>query len=86
MVVSVNGKNSKQNTIGVPDPRCFYCEKELDFEFDYSCITCGRITCDNHNAVCQEEYDGDYVEKECDLVTCFVCFEAHTKTHHSDII
>jgi hypothetical protein len=24
------------------------------------------------------------MEKGCDLVTCFVCFEAHSKAHHSD--
>ena len=85
MVFSTNGKNSRQNIIGVPAPRCYYCGKELDFEFDYSCITCGHITCDNHNDVCQEE-DDDYEEKGCDLVTCIVCFEAHTKAHHSDIL
>ena len=77
MVLSANGKSNI--IIGVPAPRCSYCGKELDFEFDYSCITC-----DNHNDVCQEEDDDEYMEKGCDLVTCFVCFEAHSKAHHSD--
>ena len=85
MPVSTNGKNGRYNIIGVPTPKCNYCGKELNFEFDYSCIVCGRITCDNHNDVCQEE-DEDYVEKGCDLVACFVCLKAHTKAHHSDIL
>ena len=84
MPLSTNGKSGRYNIIGVPAPSCSYCGKELDFEFDYSCITCGRITCDNHQEACSEE-EGDYVEKGCDLVTCFVCFEAHTRTHHPDI-
>ena len=83
MVFWANGKISKQNIIGIPAPRCYYCGKELDFEFDYSCITCGRITCDNHQEVCQE-YDDDYEEKGCDLGTCIVCFDAHTREHHPD--
>ena len=84
MVLSANGKSSINIIIGVPAPRCSYCGKELDFEFDYSCITCGRITCDNHNDGCREDDDDEYVEKGCDLVTCFVCFETHSKAHHSD--
>ena len=82
MVFSANGKSSRHNIIGVPAPRCYYCGRELDFEFDYSCITCGRITCDNHQEACSED-DDNYVEKGCDLVTCFVCFDEHTETHHS---
>ena len=86
MVLSVNGKDSRHNIVGVSAPRCSYCGKELDFEFDYSCITCGQITCDNHHDICQEDYDNDYVEKGCDLVTCFVCFNEHMRTHHSDAL
>ena len=84
MPVSANGKASIQNVISVPSPECHYCGKGLDFQFDYSCITCGRLTCDNHNDVCSEEYDEDYEEKGCDLVACIVCIETHTKTHHPD--
>ena len=84
MPLSTNGTNGRHNIIGVPAPRCSYCGKELDFEFDYSCITCGHITCDNHQEICQEEYDDDYVEKWCDLVTCFVCFGEHMREHHPD--
>ncbi len=86
MLFSANGKSSIHNIVGVQVPVCYYCGKGLDFEFDYSCITCGLITCDAHNEVCSEEYDEHYEEKGCDLVTCFVCFEAHTNAHHSDII
>ena len=85
MPVSTNGKNGRHNIIGVAVPQCDYCGKELDFEFDYSCITCGRITCANHQDVCQEEGE-DYEEKGCDLVTCIVCFDEHTKSHHSDLL
>ena len=83
MLLSTNDKNGRHNIIGVTVPSCDYCGQELDFEFDYSCITCGHITCDNHNDVCQEEDEG-YEGKGCDLVTCFVCLEAHTRTHHSE--
>lgn len=86
MVLSANGKSSRHNIVGVPAPRCSYCGKELDFEFDYSCITCGRITCDNHQEICQEDYDDDYVEKGCDLVTCVECYDAHVEAHHSDTL
>ena len=85
MVLSANGKSSKHNIIGTPAPICYYCGKELDFEFDCSCLTCGRIACDNHNDVCQED-DDDYEEKGCDLVTCVVCSNEHTKTHHPEIL
>ena len=83
MPLPTNGTNGGHNITGVSAPRCSYCGKELDFEFDYSCITCGNITCDNHQEACSEE-DDDYEEKGCDLVTCLVCFEAHTKAHHPD--
>lgn len=85
MPVSTNGTSSGHGIIGVSAPRCHFCGKELDFEFDYSCIICGHITCDNHQDVCQE-YDEDYEGKGCDLVTCYVCLEAHTKTCHSDVL
>ena len=84
MVISANGKSNWQNVVGVSATRCYYCGKELDFEFDYSCITCGRITCDNHQEICQEEYNDDYEEKGCDLVTCVMCFSAHVEAHHPD--
>ena len=84
MVLSANGKDSRHNIVGVPAPRCSYCGKELDFEFDYSCITCGHITCDNHHDICQEDYDDDYVEKGCDLVTCVACYDVHAEAHHSE--
>lgn len=83
MTLSMNG-NGKHHMIGLATPRCDYCGKELDFKFDYSCLVCGHMTCDNHNDVCQE-YGEDYEEKGCDLVTCYVCLEAHTKAHHPDI-
>lgn len=85
MVISSNGKVSRHNIVGVPAPRCYYCGNELDFEFDYSCITCGRITCDNHQRICQDDYDNYYVEKGCNLVTCTVCYDAHVEAHNSDI-
>ena len=84
MLVSSNGKGSLQNVISISAPECHYCGKDLDFQFDYSCITCGRITCDHHNNVCSEEYDEHYEAKGCDLVACIVCIESHTKTHHPD--
>ena len=83
MPVSTNGTSSGHGIIGVSAPRCHFCGKKMDFEFDYSCITCGRITCDNHQEACSEE-EGDYVEKGCDLVTCIVCFDAHTRTYHPE--
>lgn len=85
MVISANGKSSRHNIVGVPAPRCYYCGYELDFEFDYSCITCGRITCDNHQEACSELDDDDHVEIGCDLVTCVACYDAHLEAHHSDI-
>lgn len=85
MVLSTNGKTSRHNIVGVSALGCFYCGNELGFVFDYSCITCGRMTCDNHQEICQEEYDDDYVEKGCDLVTCVACHGAHVKVHHPDI-
>ena len=61
---------------------CYYCEAGLDLEFDYTCIICGALTCDNHNDVCQADYeDGG---SDCDLVTCYVCAEAHMKSHRFD--
>ena len=81
MVFSANGKSGRLNITGIPTPRCYYCRRELDFEFDYSCINCGCITCDNHQEVCSED-DDNYVEKGCGLVTCFVCFDEHTISHH----
>ena len=36
---------------------CYYCEAGLDLEFDYTCIICGALTCDNHNDVCQVDYE-----------------------------
>ncbi len=86
MVFSANGKSNSPNIIGVPAPECYYCGKQLDFDFNYSCITCRRITCDNHNDVCQEEYDDDYEEKECDLAACFVCLDTHMKAHHPEVL
>ena len=83
MVLSANGQSSRHNIIGVPASKCYYCGRELDFEFDYSCIVCGHITCNNHNDICQEEDEG-YEGKGCDLVTCFVCLESHTREHHPD--
>ncbi len=77
MPLSANGTTGSHSIVGVPAPRCNYCRKELDFEFDYSCITC-----DNHQEIYQEEYDDDYAEKGCALVICFVCFEEHKKVHH----
>ena len=85
MVLSANGKSGRHNIVGIMAPRCYYCGKELDFEFDYACITCGSITCDNHQEICQEEYDDDYVEKGCDSVTCVACYDAHLEAHHLDI-
>ena len=85
MVVSANGKSSSHNIVGVPASRCYYCGKELDFEFDYSCITCGHITCNIHQEICQDDYDDDYMEKGCDLVTCIACYDAHVEAHHSSI-
>ena len=85
MLLTANGKNGVHGIAGIQYPICYYCGKELGLEFDYSCTTCGRITCDNHNDVCQEEYGEHYAEKGCDLVTCFVCLKAHTKAHHPNI-
>lgn len=86
MLLSVNGKNGVPGIAGVEFPACYYCGKDLGFEFDYSCVVCGRMTCDNHNDVCQEEYDEHYEEKGCDWVTCFRCLEAHMNAHHPDVL
>ena len=85
MVMSANGKSSRHFIVDGPTPRCCYCGKELGTEFDYSCITCGRIACDNHQEICQEDHDVDYVEKGCDLVTCVACYDAHVEVHHTNI-
>ena len=52
---------------------CYYCGGELPPPYDYSCIECGRLTCDNHNEICQNP--------ECDYdITCYECMEAHVLT------
>jgi DNA-directed RNA polymerase subunit N (RpoN/RPB10) len=60
--------------------QCYSCGAILDTQYDYSCVSCGRQTCDNHNEVCQEF--GEDSEGECDLVTCSLCLEVHTLTRH----
>ena len=54
---------------------CFYCDRELEPQNDYSCIVCGRETCDYHNEACQGE-DCDY------YITCFRCMDQHIQTSH----
>ena len=52
---------------------CYYCGRELLPPYDYSCFDCGRLTCDNHQEICQQP--------ECDYpITCYRCMEAHSLT------
>ena len=46
---------------------CFYCDTSLDDTKDYSCVKCGRLTCDNHNVACQD----------CDFNACSACMASH---------
>ena len=62
--------NGDDNPVAV----CFYCNRSLDSIHDYSCIDCGRLTCDNDCEVC----DGD----DCELVTCRRCMGPHLQTEH----
>ena len=57
---------------------CYYCGKELDPRYDYSCPSCTRETCDNCSQACQED--------ECDGITCFRCVEWHLAAHHTDLL
>ena len=59
-----------------PIPDCHYCGVYLDSLYDYSCISCGRETCDNDSQACQEE--------GCDEITCFACVVAHLQAYHTD--
>ena len=63
---------------------CHYCDTVLGLEYDYTCIECGTLTCDNHNELCQA--DDDERSKDCDFVSCYVCFEQHMKYQHSDSV
>ena len=53
---------------------CFYCNRSLEPIYDYSCIACGRLTCDNCCEIC-----GDY---DCGLITCIRCIEPHMRNEH----
>ena len=78
LTIADNEYDSDEN----PELLCYYCEAVLDFEFDYTCVVCGTLTCDNHNEVCQ--IDEEESIEGCDLVTCHVCAVEHMKSHRLD--
>ncbi len=53
---------------------CFYCDRSLEPIYDYSCISCGRLTCDDDCEVC----DAD----DCGLITCTRCIGPHIQAEH----
>ncbi len=53
---------------------CFYCARLLEPIYDYSCVDCGRLTCDNDCEVCDED--------NCGLITCIRCMESHMRNEH----
>ncbi len=57
-------------------PRCHYCGRLLDFQHDYSCISCSMQTCDNCSVACQEE--------DCDLIACSYCMSQHVEAHEME--
>ena len=57
-----------------PNEFCFYCNCLLEPMNDYSCISCGRLTCDNDCEICDD--------RDCGLITCVRCFEPHMQTEH----
>ena len=57
-----------------PASVCFYCNRQLEPIHDYSCVDCGRLTCDNHCEIC-DDWD-------CGLITCVRCIEPHMRAEH----
>ena len=53
---------------------CHYCNRELDPQYDYSCISCTRESCDYCNQACLE----------CDYITCSACIEQHMAAYHAE--
>ena len=62
VAVMLNGlRHDDEQDAGIAEP-CYYCGRELDRRYDYSCPLCTRETCDNCSQACQEE--------DCDTITC----------------
>ena len=59
-----------------PLARCYYCNSELNPNYDCSCRSCSREVCDNCTQICQWE--------ECDQITCSHCVDAHIANFHPD--
>ncbi len=64
-------KDTDNNPIGV----CYYCNRPLDPQYDYSCMSCTRETCDYDSQACQVDF-------HCDIITCFMCVDAHLQAYH----
>ena len=56
---------------------CFYCNRSLVPTYDYSCIDCGRLTCDDDCEIC-DDWD-------CGLITCARCIEPHMRAEHPEM-
>ncbi len=54
-------------------PVCYHCNRELEPQYDYSCLSCGRASCDYCSEACQAD--------DCDDITCYRCVERHIATH-----
>ena len=62
-----------------PMVQCHYCGISLGPWYDYSCISCGRDTCDKDIQWCPES---DL--EACEAIICFACVGTHLETHHPE--
>ena len=55
--------------------QCHYCGRQLCTRYDYACVSCGHLVCDNELQACQQQDD-------CDTITCNHCVDRHLDSVH----
>ena len=55
---------------------CYYCNRELNPEYDYFCNTCEKQSCDGCNQACGY----------CDDITCGRCITLHIENSHPEAV
>ncbi len=58
-----------------PVAHCCHCNRPLCPMYDYGCVSCGRLFCDEACQACQED--------DCDIITCIDCVARHLANSHS---
>lgn len=57
-----------------PVAQCHHCDRPLCPQYDYACISCGRLVCDRELQACQAD--------DCDIITCNDCVDLHLSSVH----